>query len=160
MKFALTCTQNIGEDIKSIKLKELGNEAKELKVGFDKLQSEIEKEEKREQDFIQVSELVREMNRDIAVFNNQISSSHNQLTKLKNEISSIKESIENQTEETEKLKQFSDLLKKTFNEYSLKNGELEQHKFVYDLLKDGGVKQTLFVSIFHLLIKMLISIFK
>ena len=135
-----TCTQNIGEDIKSIKLKELGNEAKELKVGFDKLQLEIEKEEKREQDFIQVSELVREMNRDIAVFNNQISSSHNQLTKLKNEISSIKESIENQTEETEKLKQFSDLLKKTFNEYSLKNGELEQHKFVYDLLKDGGVK--------------------
>ena len=135
-----TCTQNIGEDIKSIKLKELGNEAKELKVGFDKLQSEIEKEEKREQDFIQVSELVREMNRDIAVFNNQISSSHNQLTKLKNEISSIKESIENQTEEKEKLDHFTSSLSKTFSEFSNKNTELEKHKFIFDLLKDGGVK--------------------
>ncbi len=54
---------------------------------------------------------------------------------LESEIESIRHSIDNQTEEKEKLDRFQDDLSRVFDTLSTRNSEMDNNKFVYELLK-------------------------
>jgi DNA repair exonuclease SbcCD ATPase subunit len=135
-----TCTQEINEDLKGEKLDELGAEAKKLKEGFDDLEKAIKAEEEREEKFTTISKTLTESNRFVSNNNVQINGLMKQIESYEKEIEEIRHQIENQSEESEKLEAFTSNLASVTSDTSDKNLEISKHQFVYDLLKDGGVK--------------------
>ena len=135
-----TCTQEINEDLKGEKLDELGAEAKKLKEGFDDLEKAIKAEEEREEKFTTISKTLTESNRFVSNNNVQINGLMKQIESYEKEIEEIRHQIENQSEESEKLEAFTSSLASVTSDTSDKNLEISKHQFVYDLLKDGGVK--------------------
>jgi DNA repair exonuclease SbcCD ATPase subunit len=135
-----TCTQEINEDLKGEKLDELGAEAKKLKEGFDDLEKAIKAEEEREEKFKTISKTLTESNRFVSNNNVQINGLMKQIESYEKEIEEIRHQIENQSEESEKLEAFTSSLASVTSDTSDKNLEISKHQFVYDLLKDGGVK--------------------
>jgi len=135
-----TCTQDISEDKKSEKLGELGAEAKKLKEGFNDLEEAIRSEEERESKFIAVSKTLTESSKFVSNTNVHIRGLIKNIDSLEKEIEEIRHQIENQSEESEKLEAFTTNLASVTEETSTKNLEISKHQFVYDLLKDGGVK--------------------
>ena len=138
-----TCTQEISEDLKGEKLTELGAEAKKLKEGFDDLEKAIKAEEEREKQFTTISRTLMESNKFVSTTNVQITSLRKQVDKLEAEVNEIRDQIENQSEESEKLANFTDNLAAVTTKISEGNLEISKHQFVYDLLKDGGVKSNI-----------------
>ena len=138
-----TCTQDISEDMKDDKISELNKEAKKLKKGFADLESTIAAEEKREEEFTKISKNLLQHNRQVS---DNISSHTNlqkNISSLESDIAKIRDSIENQDESKEKLKSTVTNLNKIKDEITDLNVEMEKHKFIGDLLKDGGVKSSI-----------------
>ena len=135
-----TCTQDISEEMKGDKISELNKEAKKLKSGFTELEETIAAEEKREVEFTNLSKNLLQLNRQVA----DNASSHTNLQKnvnsIESDIEKIRHSIDNQDESKEKLKSTANELNKISSNITNLNIEMEKHKFVNDLLKDGGVK--------------------
>ena len=138
-----TCTQEISEELKGQKLGELGTEAKKLKEGFTDLENAIAEEEKREQQFVEISRTLMESNKFVSNTNVQVSGLNKQIESVEKEIEEIRFQIENQSEETEKLESFKNNLDTVDNRISEGNTEITKHNFVYELLKDGGVKTSI-----------------
>ena len=138
-----TCTQDISEDMKDDKIAELNKEAKKLKKGFADLESTIAAEEKREEEFTKISKHLLQCNRQVS----DNISSHTNLQKniasLESDIEKIRDSIDNQDESKEKLKSTANNLNKIKDEITGLNVDMEKHKFIGDLLKDGGVKTSI-----------------
>ena len=135
-----TCTQDISASKKQEKLDELGSEAKKLKEGFDDLEKTIKAEEKRESKFIEISKTLMDSNRFVSNTNVHINGLRKQIESMEREIDEIRHQIENQSEETEKLESFKINLDNVTSRISNNNLEQSKQQFVYDLLKDGGVK--------------------
>ena len=135
-----TCTQDIDEEFRSVRLTELGDKAKEMNKGFKELEDTIEREENREQKFKSISKQILELNTQVSTNNTKNTSISMNIGDLESEIESIRHSIDNQTEEKEKLDRFQDDLSRVFDTLSTRNSEMDNNKFVYELLKDGGVK--------------------
>lgn len=135
-----TCTQDISEDMKEEKLGELGAEAKKLKKGFSELEDAIAAEEKREEEFTTISKHVLDHNRQLVSNNSNIANMTKNIASLESEVESIRDSIDNQDEAKETLSTIVENLKKNSSAISQLKEEMEKHKFVGELLKDGGVK--------------------
>jgi DNA repair exonuclease SbcCD ATPase subunit len=135
-----TCTQDIDEEFRSVRLTELGSKAKEMNKGFKEIEDTIEREENREQKFKSISKQILELNTQVSTNNTKNTSISMNIGDLESEIGSIRHSIDNQTEEKEKLDRFQDDLSRVFDTLSTRNSEMDNNKFVYELLKDGGVK--------------------
>lgn len=135
-----TCTQDIDEEFRSVRLTELGDKAKEMNKGFKELEDTIEREENREQKFKSISKQILELNTQVSTNNTKNTSISMNIGDLESEIGCIRHSIDNQTEEKEKLDRFQDDLSRVFDTLSTRNSEMDNNKFVYELLKDGGVK--------------------
>lgn len=135
-----TCTQDIDEEFRSVRLTELGSKAKEMNKGFKEIEDTIEREENREQKFKSISKQILELNTQVSTNNTKNTSISMNIGDLESEIESIRHSIDNQTEEKEKLDRFQDDLSRVFDTLSTRNSEMDNNKFVYELLKDGGVK--------------------
>ena len=84
-----------------------------------------------------------ESNKFVSTTNVQISSLRKQVDRLEAEVNEIRDQIENQSEESEKLANFVDNLADVTTKISEGNLEFSKHQFVYDLLKDGGVKSNI-----------------
>ncbi|AIX20040.1 gpre46 combination endonuclease [Synechococcus phage ACG-2014f] len=135
-----TCTQDIDEEFRSVRLSELGDKAKEMNKGFKELEDTIEREENRENEFKSISKQILELNTQVSTNNTKNTSISMNIGDLESEIGSIRHSIDNQTEEKEKLDRFQDDLSRVFDTLSTRNSEMDNNKFIYELLKDGGVK--------------------
>ena len=135
-----TCTQDITDELKEAKVGELTKEGKELKKGFAEIEEAIAEEESREKQFTLLSKNILEANKTVSTNNVQINGYTEQIRSIEDDIASIRDRIENQTEEKEKLKGFIQKLRVIMDEVSDKKVKMEQHKFIADLLKDGGVK--------------------
>ena len=135
-----TCTQDISEDMKTEKLAELGNDAAKLKEGFDALESTIASEEEREGKFSDLSKQLLAFNRQVSDNNTNLSHITKNISNLNDDISSIRESIDNQEDAKADLSSIVTKLKTSSTEITGLKEEMEKHKFVGDLLKDGGVK--------------------
>jgi len=135
-----TCDQNIEESFRLNRINDSQDKAKELREGFEKLQLAIKKEEQRESKFKQLSTDISKLLNDISSFNVQISGCQRQISRLESEIQTITSQIENRNTEHEKLEDLRVNLENIYDELAKKKENISYHDFIYNLLKDGGVK--------------------
>ena len=135
-----TCTQNIEESFRLNKINEAESKAKELKKGYEELESAIKLEEDREQTFKKLSSEATKLTHEISKTNTRISGLENQSRDLEQEIQTITEQLKNRTAEKHALETLLsqlDDLQKDQSEFREKNA---YHEFAHSLMKDGGVK--------------------
>ena len=135
-----TCTQEIEESFRLNKIDDVQNTAKELKEGFDELESTIKFEQQRERQFNSLSQEITNLTHGISQNNTRVSGNQRQIRDLEYEIQTITENLANRNTEHEKLDEFKSNLAHTFAELSDKKQEIVHHDFAYSLLKDDGVK--------------------
>ena len=135
-----TCTQEIEESFRLNKIDDVQNKAKELKEGFDELESTIKFEQERERQFNALSKEITNLTHGISQNNTRISGNQRQIRDLESEIQTIADNLANRNTEHEKLDQFKSNLAHTFSELTDKKQEIVHHDFAYSLLKDDGVK--------------------
>ena len=135
-----TCTQSIEESFRLNKINEAESKAKELKKGYEELESAIKLEEEREQTFKILTSEATKLTHEISKTNTRISGLENQSRDLEQEIQTITEQLKNRTAEKHALEtllsQLEDLQKEQ-SEFKEKNA---YHEFAHSLMKDGGVK--------------------
>ena len=135
-----TCTQDIDEKLSSEKVAEINAEGSKLEEGLKQLEETISAEEKREGQFTSVSKDLLGHNRQLSSNNSNILNMGKNIKSLEADIERIKDSIENQDESREQLKATATKLSGVKDKMTELNEEMEKHKFVNTLLKDGGVK--------------------
>ena len=135
-----TCTQEIEESFRLNKIDDVQNKAKELKEGFDELESTIKFEQERERQFNNLSKEITNLTHGISQNNTRVGGNQRQIRDLEQEIQTITENLANRNTEHEKLDEFKSNLAHTFAELSDKKQEIVHHDFAYSLLKDDGVK--------------------
>ena len=135
-----TCTQDIDEDLRSQKVDEIGAEGSKLADGLKQLEATIEAEEEREGKFLELSKEVLSLNKKVSTNSTNHTNIQKNIQNLELDIEKIRESIDNQGESREQLKATATKLFGVKDKMTELNVEMEKHKFVNDLLKDGGVK--------------------
>ena len=135
-----TCTQDIDEDLRSQKVDEIGAEGSKLADGLKQLEATIEAEEEREGKFLELSKEVLSLNKKVSTNSTNHTNIQKNIQNLELDIEKIRESIDNQGESREQLKATATKLSGVKDKMTELNVEMEKHKFVNDLLKDGGVK--------------------
>jgi DNA repair exonuclease SbcCD ATPase subunit len=135
-----TCTQSIDESFRLNKLETTEKKSKELHDGYKELEDTIQKEEDREKQFISLSKKITSITHEISQNNLRISGFKRQVKDLRSEIQDIANKIENQNIEHEKLEKYEEDLLKIQNTIDTTGEELNHYDFIYQLLKDGGVK--------------------
>ena len=135
-----TCTQDIEESFRLNKIEDVQNTAKELKEGFDELESTIQFEQERERQFNALSKEITNLTHGISQNNTRVSGNQRQIRDLEQEIQTITENLANRNTEHEKLDEFKSNLQQTIEYLADKKQEIVHHDFAYSLLKDDGVK--------------------
>ena len=135
-----TCTQNIEEEFRLNRIADVETKAKELQNGYKELQFKIKSEQERELSFNKLSKEITKLNNDISQNNTKISGFQQQITDLESEIQTLTNQLANRNTEHEKLTELRENLNTTFDELVEKKEELSYKDYVYNLLKDGGVK--------------------
>ena len=135
-----TCTQSIEETFRINRINDAQNKAKELQSGFIELEGAIKEEEDRERHFSKVSKEVTNLTHEISQINIQISGYQRQIRDLEKEIQTVANRLETRNIEHEKLKDLTDQVASVSKEVDSNKDLLINYNFVYDLLKDGGVK--------------------
>ena len=135
-----TCTQDIEESFRLNKIDDVQNTAKELKEGFDELESTIKFEQQRERQFNDLSKEITNLTHGISQNNTRVSGNQRQIRDLEYEIQTITENLANRNTEHEKLDEFKSNLQQTIEYLADKKQEIVHHDFAYSLLKDDGVK--------------------
>ena len=138
-----TCTQSIDSDLRDSKTNELSTEIAKLTEGFDALEKTIDAEEKREIAFSDLSKHLLSCNRQVSDNNTNHSNFQKTISSLETDINKIRDSIDNQDETKEQLKGTATKLSGVKGKITELNVEMEKHKFVANLLKDGGVKSNI-----------------
>ena len=135
-----TCQQDIAEEFRLNRISDAQNTAKELKKGFDELESTIELEQKRERQFTDLSKEITALTHGISQNNTRISLNQRQIRDLEHEIQTITSNLQNRNTEHEKLEEFRENLQKTIVDLSDKKQAISYNDLAYSLLKDDGVK--------------------
>jgi DNA repair exonuclease SbcCD ATPase subunit len=135
-----TCTQNIEESFRLNRIEDTQNKAKELQTGFLELERAIKEEEERECHFVAVSNEVTKLTHGISQNNIKISGLQRQIGDLESEIQRLTTQLANRNSEHEKLEKFQEDLSNTYDNLVDKKTQINNHEFVYNLLKDSGVK--------------------
>ena len=104
------------------------------------LQEAIKDEELRESKFSQLTEEVSSTVNGISTNNTEISGLQRQISRLESEIQTITTEIENQSIEHEKLAELNESLQATYDNLAERKDKVSYQDFIYNLLKDGGVK--------------------
>ena len=135
-----TCRQDIEEEFRVNRISDAQNTAKELKEGFDELESTIKFEQQRERQFNSLTKEITKLTHDISQNNTRISLNQRQIRDLEHEIQTITSNLQNRNTEHEKLEEFRENLQKTIEDLSDKKQEIVHYDFAYSLLRDDGVK--------------------
>ena len=135
-----TCQQDIEEEFRVNRISDAQSKAKELKDGYDELVNTIEFEQKKERQFIELSQEITKLTHGISQNNTRISLNQRQIRDLEHEIQTIASNLQNRNSEHEKLEEFKNNLQKTIEYLSDKKQEIVHYDFAYSLLKDDGVK--------------------
>jgi len=135
-----TCQQDIEEEFRVNRISDAQNTAKELKEGFDELESTIKFEQQRERQFNSLTKEITKLTHDISQNNTRISLNQRQIRDLEHEIQTITSNLQNRNTEHEKLEEFRENLQKTIEYLSDKKQEIVHYDFAYSLLRDDGVK--------------------
>jgi len=135
-----TCTQSIEETFRINRISDAQNKAKELRSGFIQLEEAIKEEEDRERHFSTVSKEVTNLTHEISQINTKISGYQRQVRDLEQEIQTVATRLAERNSEHEKLESLQEQFRTASEETESKKDQLTNFNFVYDLLKDGGVK--------------------
>ena len=135
-----TCQQDIEEEFRLNRISDAQNTAKELKKGFDELESTIGFEQTRERQFNALSKEITKLTHGISQNNTRISLNQRQIRDLEHEIQTITSNLQNRNTEHEKLEEFRENLQKTIEYLSDRKQEVVHYDFAYSLLRDDGVK--------------------
>ena len=135
-----TCTQNIEESFRLNKINEAESKAKELKKGYEELESAIKLEEEREQTFKKLSSEATKLTHEISKTNTRISGLENQSRDLEQEIQTITEQLKNRTTERNALEKLLGEQEGLQKEQSKESERNVYNEFAHALMKDGGVK--------------------
>jgi DNA repair exonuclease SbcCD ATPase subunit len=135
-----TCTQSIEETFRINRINDAQNKAKELRSGFIQLEEAIKEEEERERHFSTVSKEVTNLTHEISQINTKISGYQRQVRDLEQEIQTVATRLAERNSEHEKLESLEEQFRTASEETESKKDQLTNFNFVYDLLKDGGVK--------------------
>lgn len=136
-----TCTQDIEEEFRLNRIEAAQSKISELQSGSNQLEEAIKKEENSERQFKKLSKEITNLNHGISQNNTKISNCQKQIRDLESEIQKIASQLENRNSEHEKLASFQEQLNKTYEELSHQKELLSYYDFVFNLLKDGGVKR-------------------
>ena len=135
-----TCTQSIEESFRLNKIVDAQNRAKELQSGLNELDEAIKEEEERERHFFKLSEEVLNLTNEISQVSIRISGHQKQIRNLESEIQNIATKSEGRNFERETLKNLEQEYSLVLKDLNDKKDLLINYNFVYNLLKDGGVK--------------------
>jgi len=135
-----TCTQSIEEEFRINKITDSQNKAKELQSGYKELEEAIKEEELRESTFIKISDEVTSLTHGISQVNTKISGYQRQIRGLEQEIQTLTTKLEGRNTEHEKLTNFKNQFEIASTDADSKKDDIIRYNFVFDLLKDGGVK--------------------
>ena len=135
-----TCRQDIEEEFRLNRISDAQDTAKELKKGFDELESTIKFEQERERQFNSLTKEITNLTHGISQNNTRINLDQRQIRDLEHEIQTITSNLQNRNTEHEKLEEFRENLQKTIEYLSDKKQEIVHYDFAYSLLRDDGVK--------------------
>ena len=135
-----TCQQDIKEDFRVNRISDAQDKAKELKKGYEELESTIKFEQERERQFNALSQEITKLTHDISQNNTRINLNQRQIRDLENEIQTTTSNLQNRNTEHEKLEEFRESLQRTTEDLSDRKQEIVHYDFAYSLLKDDGVK--------------------
>lgn len=135
-----TCSQVIGDDVKSRKIEEHNNLLSEVNVGLNELQKQLDINQDEEKKLANFSSKLSELNKQIRDINNKCKYDSQVIDDIKNEIFDIEHNLENRIEETLKLDSLKSEGNLIANKLNKKNEDIQYHDFIYSLLKDNGVK--------------------
>ena len=135
-----TCTQSIEEEFRINKIKDSQNKAKELQSGYKELEEAIKEEELRESTFIKISDEVTNLTHGISQVNTKVSGFQKQVRDLEQEIQTLTTQLEDRNTENEKLANFKKQFEIATADADSRKDDIIRYNFVFDLLKDGGVK--------------------
>ena len=135
-----TCGQDIEEDFRVNRISDAQDKAKELKKGYEELESTIKFEQERERQFNALSKEITKLTHDISQNNTRINLNQRQIRDLENEIQTTTSNLQNRNTEHEKLEEFRESLQRTIEDLSDRKQEIVHYDFAYSLLKDDGVK--------------------
>ena len=135
-----TCVQDIEEEFRVNRISDAQDKAKELKKGYEELESTIKFEQERERQFNALSQEITKLTHDISQNNTRINLNQRQIRDLENEIQTTTSNLQNRNTEHEKLEEFRESLQRTIEDLSDRKQEIVHYDFAYSLLKDDGVK--------------------
>ena len=135
-----TCTQSIEEVFRINRIKDAQDKAKELQSGYKELEEAIKEEEERERHFSTVSKEVTTLTHEISQINTKISGYQRQVSGLEQEIQTVADRLETRNSEHEKLKSLEEQYQIVSKDTDSNKDLLINYNFVFELLKDGGVK--------------------
>ena len=136
-----TCTQSIEESFRLNKIADVQNKSKDLKEGLKELEETIKSEEDRERQFTQLSKEITKLTHGISQNNTRISGIQRQIGDLESEIQRLTDQLANRNTEHEKLAKLSEQLNATFESLGEEKDDIQYKDYVYNLLRDGGVKR-------------------
>ena len=136
-----TCTQSIEEEFRVNRIADVQNKSKDLREGLKELEETIKLEEDRERQFTQLSKEITKLTHGISQNNTRISGLQRQIGDLESEIQRLTDQLANRNIEHEKLAKLNESLNNTFSELGDQKDDIKYKDYVYNLLKDGGVKR-------------------
>ena len=98
-------------------------------------------EEDRERQFTQLSKEITKLTHGISQNNTRISGIQRQIGDLESEIQRLTDQLANRNTEHEKLAKLSEQLNTTFESLGEEKDDIQYKDYVYNLLRDGGVKR-------------------
>ena len=135
-----TCTQEIGQDFRDLKINEGDKELMTLEKGFTDLEKSIEQEEKRESKFMELSEQIVEINSIINQLNYEITSLDQQISNRETEIEDLNAPTSSKKAEFEKLTAYVDEKKSIKDNFITSKKDKDTLSVAGQLLKDNGIK--------------------
>ena len=105
------------------------------------LEETIKLEEDRERQFTQLSKEITKLTHGISQNNTRISGIQRQIGDLESEIQRLTDQLANRNTEHEKLAKLSEQLNTTFESLGEEKDDIQYKDYVYNLLRDGGVKR-------------------
>ncbi|MFZ9728657.1 MAG: AAA family ATPase [Candidatus Nanopelagicaceae bacterium] len=135
-----TCTQDISQEFRDQKVADGDTELLTLEKGFTELESEIEKEEQRETEFMVLSEQIVEINSLITQLNYEVSSLDQQIKERQDEIEDLNAPTSSKKAEYEKLTSYVDEKKTIKERFISSKKDKDTLSVASQLLKDNGIK--------------------
>jgi DNA repair exonuclease SbcCD ATPase subunit len=135
-----TCTQDISQEFRDKKVADGDTELLTLEKGFTDLETEIKKEEERENQFMSLSEQIVEVNSLITQLNYEVSSLDQQIKERKGEIEDLNAPTSSKKAEFEKLTAYVDEKKTIKDRVITSKKDKDTLSVASQLLKDNGIK--------------------